>query len=96
MRWTPNPTKDYHPVCEQFFEREISKKLVKDLFAEMDRQSCAYDQYLPASYATPLDRDERLRADLLECFAFVLERLYLLERFSSVLERLYAQAHTSV
>ena len=88
MCWTPDPSKDYHPACQQFFARELSKGLVKDLYAEMDRQSCAYDQYIPSSYTTPLDRDERLRADLLECFSFVLERL----RAQAIVERLRAQA----
>jgi hypothetical protein len=76
MRWTPNPFKDFHPACQQFFDRSISKALAKDIFAAMDQQSCAYDEYIPSHYITPLDRNERLRADLLECFSFVLERLY--------------------
>jgi hypothetical protein len=76
MPWTPDQSKAYHPGCQRFFGRELSRTLAMDLFAEMDRQGCAYDQYVPSSYANPLDRDERLRSDLLECFSFVLERLY--------------------
>jgi hypothetical protein len=75
MFWTPDPFKDYHPMCQDFFEREISKELANDIYSEMKRQSQAYDQYVPSSYVTPFDRDERLRADLLECLSFVMERL---------------------
>jgi len=62
-------------MCHSFFSREISKEVATDIFIEIQRQSCAYDQYIPTSYVTPLDRDERLRADLLDCLSFVLERV---------------------
>ena len=75
MLWTPNEYKEYHPVCKAFFEREISRALANDIHTEFLKQIRAYDQYIPASYTTPLDRDERLRADLLDCLSFVIDRI---------------------
>ena len=75
MLWIPNEYKEYHPVCKAFFEREISRTLANDIHTEFLKQIRAYDQYIPASYTTPLDRDERLRADLLDCLSFVIDRI---------------------
>jgi len=77
MQWTPNQFKNYHPACKAFFEREISRDLANDIHTELLRQARAYTQYIPSSYVTPLDRDEHLRSDLLECLSFVMERIEL-------------------
>ena len=58
-------------MCQAFFEREMSRELVNDIHTELLRQIHAYSQYMPTSYVSPLDRDERLRSDLLDCLSFV-------------------------
>ena len=66
MLWCPNKFKDYHPIYKTFFEREISKTLARDIAVHLQKQINEYDPF------TPIDeRDVCLRADLLDCLAYV-------------------------
>ena len=65
-KWRPPLDKTYHPVCEAFFIREIDRTLVHDVCTALVKECERYDM------DTPIDeRDVCLRADLLECLAYV-------------------------
>ena len=65
-KWRPTGDKTYHPMCEAFFTRNINKALVHDIVTALvtARDACEMETFME-------EKDTCLRAELLECLAYV-------------------------